>query len=102
MEDHINCVENVEMRVVGITKICLEHLHQIENPLSLKYQYRRLRKQNKEDRRDAPQQIEKKSSPFHLLLRGTHRSVALCWHFLAPLLKIELLLLIVMAPEMIW
>jgi hypothetical protein len=25
-----------------------------------------------------------------------------CWHFLAPLLKIELLLLIAMAPEMIW
>jgi hypothetical protein len=24
-----------------------------------------------------------------------------CWHFLAPLLKIELLLLIAMAPEMI-
>jgi hypothetical protein len=25
-----------------------------------------------------------------------------CWHFLTPLLKIELLLLIAMAPEMIW
>jgi hypothetical protein len=25
-----------------------------------------------------------------------------CWHFLAPLLKIELLLLIVMPPEMKW
>jgi hypothetical protein len=25
-----------------------------------------------------------------------------CWHFLAPLLKIELLLLIAMVPEMIW
>jgi hypothetical protein len=25
-----------------------------------------------------------------------------CWHFLAPLLKIELLLLIAMAPKTIW
>jgi hypothetical protein len=43
-----------------------------------------------------------KLDSFYVLTKGTNGVHAKYWHFLTPLLKIELLLLIAMAPEIIW